>query len=94
MNADEFLKWFGSELQGLIHATNLMNRFTASRDLVGRAINYLSEMPTKDRDRILDVLITSHQSRIIGDFRVPVDKRDESDTIEEILATIEAYLEN
>ena len=93
MNANEFINWFGSELKILIRTTNDTNRFTASRELVKRAINYLSEIPPMDRDLVLAGLIESHQSWTIGNFQVPFDKRDEFDSIEGILATIEAYLE-
>jgi hypothetical protein len=57
-------------------------------------INILSEMPQKDRARVLDLLVTSNQSRKIGDFRWPFDIRDDNDWLEGIIATIEGYLED
>ncbi len=93
VNANEFIKWLGSELQTLIQTTNELNRFSTSKDLVDRAINYLIELPPVDRSRVLDALITSYELRKIGDFQVPYDIRNEFDTIEAIYATIKAFLE-
>lgn len=93
MNAGEFIQWFGNELQELILTTNGTYRFTATRDLVGRAINNLSEMPPADREKVSAILATSHLTNKIGDFRVPYDIRDEYDTIEAVLATVEGFFE-
>jgi hypothetical protein len=92
VNANEFINWFGGELQRLIDTTNITNRLSASRSLVADAINKLEELPQIERERVQDLLMTSYQSRVIGDFRIPHDIREEYDWIEGILATIEAYL--
>jgi hypothetical protein len=94
MNSDEVMKWLGLELQNLILKTVPRDRFEPSRDPVGKTINILSEMPQKDRARILDLLVTSNQSKKIGDFRWPFDIRDDNDWIDAIIATIEGDLED
>ncbi len=94
MNVNEFIKWFGSELQSLSHIINDTERFSASRDVANKAIDNLMGLSPIDRTQVLDLLITSHESRIIGNFQIPFDKRNEFDTIEGLLATIEAHLEH
>ena len=93
MNANEFIKWFETELQNLGQDHIDMNRFEASNDLVSRAINRLINFPSLERKRVLDAIIVSHQSGMIGNYKIPVDDRDKFDTIEAILASIEGYLE-
>jgi hypothetical protein len=88
MNADEFIKWFGNELENLLRTTNDTNRFTASRELVNQAIQTLEALPSIERARIQDLLVASYQSGLIGDFRIPFDIREEYDWIEGILATL------
>jgi hypothetical protein len=93
VNANEFIQWFGSELQGLLGTINEKNWFEQTHDLIDRAILYLSKLSQMNRTRVLKELMASHQTHLIGHFRVPFDIQEEADIIEEILATIEGYLE-
>jgi hypothetical protein len=94
MDAIELIKQFGDELQKLVRATDNTNRFTASKELVDRMFHSLEELPPAERARFQVLLIDSHQSGMIGDFRIPFDLRDEYDWIEGILATIEGFLDS
>ncbi len=94
MDANEFIKWFGSELQDLIRTTSVVNRFEPSRALVNRAIATLKELPSIELTLVRDFLDASHRTWMIGDFRIPYDIRDDFDWIEGIVATIEDLLED
>ncbi len=93
MDANEFINWFGNELRDLIQTTSVENRFEPSRDLANRAINTLKEMSSPQLIQVDDLLNASHQTNMVGNFRIPWDIRDDNDTIEEIIATIEGYIE-
>ncbi len=94
MNASEFITWFGNELRDLIHTISVTDRFEPSRDLVNRAIDNLKELPSIERNRVKDLLDASHQTWLIGNFRIPYDIRADFDWIEGIVATIEDLLED
>jgi len=88
MNANEFLKWLGIELQHVIQVPIDLNRFEVAQDLVNRAINELMKINSPDQSQIRNEISNVSKTQKIGDFHIPFDIRDDCDIIEAILATI------
>jgi hypothetical protein len=91
MDANEFVKWLGTELQNLVQIPFDANRFEASCDLVQRAFDEIMNSNPNEQYQIRDELNKVPKSRKMGDYQIPYDIRDDYDTIEGVLATIEGF---
>lgn len=91
-DCDEFSLWLGNEFQNLIQIQDASTRFDEGKNIVSILINKYTHASANERKNALDSVIKSHEKGKIGNFIIDFDKRNEYDTIEAILSTIEAYL--
>jgi len=91
MDANEFVEWLGLELQNLVQIPVDANRFEASCDLVQRAFDEIMNSDPYEQNRIWNELKEAPKSRKMGNYQIPFDIRDDCDTIEAVLATIEGF---
>lgn len=85
MDANEFVKWLGTDLQNLVQIPVGDNRFQASCDLVQRAFDEIVNSDPNEQNQIRDELNEMPKSRKMGDYQIPFDIRDDCDTIEVVL---------
>lgn len=91
---DEFSFWLGKEIQGLLHIHDASLRFDEGKNLIDRFISMYSQASANERRTALDSLQRLQNLGEIGDLKINSVNRDEYDSIEAILATIEAYLQD
>ncbi len=94
MNATDFMLWLGKQLQGLAQIPEENDRkLEASRELVQNAIRHLNGMPEEQRAQVVE-LISSPQTRMVGEYRRPYDESGIDEWNEVILGTLQGYLDS
>ncbi len=93
MNANDYMLGLGEQLQILAQIPEENDqRLKASRELVQDAIQQLNSMSTEQRAQIVELIISSSQTRMIGEYQRPNDESGIDDWNGGILATLEGYL--
>jgi hypothetical protein len=95
MNADDVEIWLGNQLRSLVQIpSDNYGRFDAGKELVDKTIEYLRKLSPGDRSQFQEAIMASYVTRTIGNYRIPYDIRDDADTIEAILATLQDISED
>ena len=91
VNSVSFMRWLGHELQRILRENK--NGLGPQRDLVAQAVPRLDKMSTGEKKELLQLFLDSHKTRLIGDFKIRYDLRDEADFYDDVVSFLEAYLD-
>lgn len=89
-DSSAFMQWLGEELRKLYEKD--IHDFVSQKELVVEARRRLWNLSPSERGEVLNLLLASHRTRLIGNFKIRYDLRDQADVYEEIISTLEAYL--
>ncbi len=93
MTTNDFMLWLGEQLKDLAQVSEDNDcKLGASRELVQKAIQHLNGMSQEQRDQVVELIMASSQTHMIGAYRRPYDESGIDEWNEAILGTLEGHL--
>ncbi len=93
MNANDLILRLGEQLRRLAQIPEENDqKVEASRKLVQSAIQHLNNIAEAQRAQVVELIVSSSQTRMVGSYRRPNDESGIDEWNEGILATLKGYL--
>jgi hypothetical protein len=91
MDADEFLLWFGDQLEVMNSIPEVNQRLEKARLIVSGALSKLDQMANPELEKVLACIEGPHFIWRVGNYVIPYDESHRDDWVSSILATIDGH---